>query len=88
LETTRLRGSILLSTHLGDGGAVLETPPPPTDEAGFFRYPSMVEDWRNLCAPRDYTSDANKFDARMAQLQYYRKKKTSLTQASGNCPHF
>jgi hypothetical protein len=48
----------------------------------------MVEDRRNLCAPKDDMSDAKKFDARMAQLQYYRKKNKSLTQASGECPHF
>ena len=44
--------------------------PPPTDEAGFFQHPSMAEDRRNLCAPKDDTSVARKLDARITQLQY------------------
>ena len=62
--------------------------PHPTAEAVFFRHPSMVEDQRNLCAPKDNTLVAKEFDTRMAQLQYRRKKNKSLTRASGDRPHF
>ena len=47
--------------------------PPPTDEAGFFRHPSAVDDQRNLCAPKDNMLVAKKFDTRMAQLLYHGK---------------